>query len=156
MIYRWQKKKDERVCDFDSKGLFNILITRITHSNLLVLLDILFQLLHIGASEAVNLLAALDEHKGWHAGDVEAGGEFFVVVDIDLEYDDFAGVRLGKLLQLGGDHLAGATPGGEEVDHDQLVSGLGNLVIEVFLVQHGMYHLDWVFFTWFCDCLQLK
>ena len=42
---------------------------------------------------------------------------------------------LGERLQLGADHFAGPAPGGEEVDHDQLLTGIGQLRSEVVLKQ---------------------
>ena len=53
----------------------------------------------------------------------------FALVDINLE-EDHVVHGLVHLLQVGRDHLAGAAPGGEEVDHHQLAAGVRQLVVE--------------------------
>lgn len=51
-----------------------------------------------------------------------------------LQHDDLRRVRLGELLQLRGDELARAAPGGMEVDDHQQLSGGGQLGVEVLLL----------------------
>ena len=53
----------------------------------------------------------------------------FALVDVNLEEDDVVH-GLVHLLEVGRDHLAGAAPGGEEVDHHQLAAGVRQLVVD--------------------------
>lgn len=81
----------------------------------------------VGATDGdvVDLLAVLEEQEGGHGGDAVVGGNIRELVNVDLV--ELHVLLLGaKLLDGGGDSLAGSTPGGVEVDND----GLGGLLDE--------------------------
>jgi hypothetical protein len=87
----------------------------------------------VGAADSgrVNLLAILEEEESGHGGDAVLGGDLGGLVDVDLvELDVLVGQA--ELLDLRGDGLAGAAPGGEEVDEDGL-GGVDDLLVPLSL-----------------------
>lgn len=50
-----------------------------------------------------------------------------------LKDQNAVGVFLRQFFQFGGDHFAGAAPGREEVDNDQLVTCILQFAVKVFL-----------------------
>lgn len=98
-----------------------------------MLQDVHLQLLVVGTGELVHDFLALDEQEGGHTGDFVLGGQIFALVHVDLDDEHLLGVLVLEFLQLGGNHLAGAAPGGEKVHHDELVAGGFQLAVEVSL-----------------------
>lgn len=86
-----------------------------------------------GADDLLELLAVLEEEEGGDGGDAVLSREVAGLVDVDLEEDD-VGVLLGEGDELGGHHPAGAAPGGEEVDDDELAGSVGHLGVPLLLV----------------------
>lgn len=109
-------------------------------NGLLVLLNEFEELIIVGTRQAVKLLAILHEQKSRHACNLVILGNVFTFIHIHLQENDIAH-RLTQLLQLRCDHFARPTPGGVEVDDNQLVSSLVKLLSEIFLVFHLVNHL---------------
>lgn len=99
----------------------------------------------------IYLLAVLQVQEGRHAGDVVLRGNVLTLININFEKDNIS-VLLGHglvtivdenmlkpvvylwlYLNLGSNHLAGATPCGVEVDNNQLATSLGELGSEITL-----------------------
>merc|ERR1719210_1881457 len=99
------------------------------------------QLVDVGASEVCHLFLVLQKDEGWHRGHLVLLRNVFALVDVNLEEDDVVH-GLVHLLQVGRDHLAGAAPGGEEVDHHQLAASVRQLSFKVFLVFNSVNHLE--------------
>lgn len=97
----------------------------------------MLQLFGVGTGELVHDLLVFDVQEGGHAGDFVLGGQIFALVHVDLDEEHLFGILVLELLQLGGDHLAGAAPGGEKVHHDELVAGRFQLAVEVSLCKRG-------------------
>src|SRR4051794_32832862 len=92
--------------------------------------EVLEQLaLALGADEALHLLAVLEHQEGRDAHHVEAPSGVGVVVDVELADGELALLLAGDLGERGGDHLAGTTPLGPEVDEHGRV-GAGNGLVE--------------------------
>jgi hypothetical protein len=64
------------------------------------------------------LLAALEDHDGGDAPDAVFSCHLGGVVDVELADLDLAGIFVGELFDDGSELLAGAAPGGGEVDQD--------------------------------------
>lgn len=107
-------------------------------SRLLEFQDGVFQFVEVCPGELLDLLGALDEYEGRHRVDVVLGCDVLALVHVDLEYDDGVRHLVGDLLQLGPDHLAWPAPGGHEVDHHQLLTGLGQPGLQVI----GVFDVD--------------
>lgn len=115
--------------------------------------DELFQFVSVGSAEAVNFLPLLDEDESRHACDVILHGDFLAFINVDLkvrimlliscsfnesrdfhlEDDDPVGVSVGEFFELWGDHLAGAAPGGMEINQDKKVPGRFQSRVEIVL-----------------------
>eukprot|EP00002_Diphylleia_rotans_P036229 TRINITY_DN7964_c0_g1_i1.p1 TRINITY_DN7964_c0_g1~~TRINITY_DN7964_c0_g1_i1.p1 ORF type:complete len:178 (-),score=34.45 TRINITY_DN7964_c0_g1_i1:438-971(-) len=113
---------------------------RAKREDLFVLLDEFTEALLVGSAEGLEdafpgvlSIDEADEDKGGHGRDAKLLSDGGELVHIDLEEDDVLKL-LGHALEGGGDALAGAAPGGEEVDHDQLRAGGGGKVGEGSLV----------------------
>lgn len=91
------------------------------------------QLFGVGPGKLVHDLLVLDEQERRHAGDVVLGGEVLALVHVHLDDDDLLRELVLELVQLRGDHLARAAPGGEKVHHDQLLAGGLQSAVEVSL-----------------------
>src|SRR3954452_1413305 len=80
---------------------------------------------HLGRGDG----AVLEQHQGRDAAHAVLGGGERVVVDIDLDDLHLLAEVAVHVLEVGGDHLAGAAPLGPEVDEDRLV-GLEDVLVE--------------------------
>ena len=89
-----------------------------------VVCDELLKTLWIGSAHSIYALIPLHAEKGGHGTNFKLGGEFLVLVDIDLDEDSLAFVLLGDLLKDGLNHLARGAPGGGEVNEDGEGTGL--------------------------------
>src|SRR5689334_11695087 len=77
---------------------------------------------HVGALRSARPLGfapAVEAYEGRDPADAEPAGELREVVAVHLRHDDATRVLRRDLLQLGGDHVTGATPRRPEVDHDR-------------------------------------
>ena len=83
----------------------------------------------VGTTNHLDNLAVLEDEEGGHGGDSVVGSNLRQLVDVDLVELD-ALVLLAQLLKVGGDSLARATPGCEEIDEDGLL-GLENICLEL-------------------------
>lgn len=87
-----------------------------------VALDDFFDLLFgDGADDLVGYLAALENQQGGDAADIEFSGGVLVVVHVELDDLELAGVFAGDFLDGGREHVTRAAPVGPEIDHDGLV-----------------------------------
>lgn len=86
-------------------------------------LDLVSERTLVGANDLTDLLAVLEEHESGHGSDVELLGEVGDLVDVDLVEFRLVLELLAELDHLWGDHLARPAPGGEAVEHDELVRG---------------------------------
>ena len=50
-----------------------------------------------------------------------------------LDNDNFVSIVLGEFFQFGGNHFAGTTPGGKEIDYNQFITSIFQLLIEIRL-----------------------
>jgi hypothetical protein len=82
----------------------------------------------VGANDLGSLLAILEDDEGWHGADAELLGDFWDVVNVDLDEVD-VGELLGELDDDWGDGLAWAAPGGEGIKDDDVVGLEGLLVL---------------------------
>jgi len=131
-LHKSQKKNENGfVCRQRIRGCFSLQkILPPPVPGLGVLLDQLLQLVGVGPHQLRDLGVALHEDEGWHGADVELLCGVLGLVNVDLEEDDVF-VGLGHFLDLGRDHLAGAAPRREEIDHDKFVSGIVELLLEL-------------------------
>src|SRR5687767_4771380 len=74
------------------------------------------------ADDLVDLAAVLVDHEGRDAHDAVRGGRHLVLIGVELAELD-VGHLAGELLDDGADALAGAAPGGPEVDEDDALLG---------------------------------
>ena len=73
-------------------------------------------------------------HEGGDGTDAEAGGQFLLVLRVDLAEHD-VGVLLGGLLEHGGEHAARPAPAGPEIEeHDVVVVDSGVEVVDGYLL----------------------
>ena len=77
---------------------------------------------HFGGSK----LTILEQHQGGNAAYAKLRGNVAVFVDVHFGDLNLLGMALGHFIQQGGDHLAGATPLGPEVNQNRL-AGLENV-----------------------------
>lgn len=88
-------------------------------------LDLILQLLQIATDNSLlPLLTVLEEHKGRHGSHLHLLGDGADLIHIDLD-EAHIGVGFAELADVGSDLLAGAAPGGEEVDDDGAGRGEG-------------------------------
>lgn len=80
----------------------------------------------IGADNLLNLFTALEEQEGGHGADAQLLGDVGALVDVELD-KFYVWVVSAVVLNLGGDGLARAAPGGEGVDHDELIALNGSI-----------------------------
>src|SRR5690606_4224240 len=94
-----------------------------------------------GADLGGLYLAILEHQQGRNAADIEARRRLLVVVDVDLDELDAAGVIVRELVHDRPDHLAGAAPFGPEIDQYGDVGGqyLG-LEIGIADMEHIVAH----------------
>lgn len=116
-----------------------LLYAILASSSLLVLGDGILQLLKVCTGKVGQLLAILEEHEGRHSGNLVLHSNVFTLVHIDLQ-EDHVGHLLLQCLHLWGNDLAGSTPCGKEVHHNQLTTGLGELLLKGFLGWDGENH----------------
>ena len=75
------------------------------------------------AHEAVHRLTTHEQDAGGDAADAEHRGQLLFLVGIDLDQLEATAVLGLDFLQDGADHLAGAAPGGPEIDQHGGVHG---------------------------------
>lgn len=81
-------------------------------------LNSVLQLLHIPAhNPLIEGFTILKQDEGRHSADLQFLSDRADLIDVDLQELDVC-VGLAELADDGGDGLAGAAPGGEEVDDD--------------------------------------
>ena len=107
-----------------------------TGDNSLELVDLRLEAVEVGATDHVDLVAALEELEGGHGLDATVLSDLSSLINVNLHED---GVRnLGReLLELGLDHLTRGAPGGGEVDDDELV-----LLEQLVELIHSLYFSD--------------
>ena len=101
-----------------------------THKHLFVLLDSFNEHVLTGSAEVVNFLSTLEELESGHGRNSAFFGDLTSLININLDETD-SGVPLAQSLENGANHLARSTPGGSEVNADELVSRLSEHSIEI-------------------------
>src|SRR3954468_12056961 len=103
--------------------------------------------LRLGADDALDRLAALEDRHGRDRHDLVVAGDLRVLVDVELGDGQLVAVLGGDLLEHRGDHLAGPAPLGPEVDEDGLVAAQ-HLVREARVGdRHGVACHGWFFLS---------
>ena len=87
-------------------------------------------LLALQSDYSVHDLAVLEEEQGGDGVDAILDREILVVVDVHLADLHLAVVLSGEFVKDWGDHFAGATPFGPEIDQDWL-GGFGNFLFKI-------------------------
>lgn len=85
--------------------------------NVLLLLQPVINRLEVRTPDPVHFLSILQHDKGGHGSDVELLSHTPHLIHIDLQESHIL-VLLAELADLGGNGLAGATPGRVEVDEN--------------------------------------
>lgn len=88
-----------------------------------------------GAYGLVDDFASLDEEDGGDVADAVLGGEGVVLIYVGLAYEHAACVFFGEFVDDGGNLLAGAAPGGAEINYEG-ESGSKGFVVVVFVDNH--------------------
>lgn len=94
------------------------------------------ELADVGTNNGLDLLTVLEEQKGGHGGDAVLLCDIGALLDVDLD-EVSSRDRLGELVDNGGNHLAGAAPGGVKVDNGK--TGEGDFLVEI---REGLNLLD--------------
>jgi len=76
-----------------------------------------------GAHEAVDRLTVHQQHAGGDAADAEGTGQLLLVIGIDLDQLETAGIGFFHLFQDGAERLAGPAPRCPEVDQHRCGHG---------------------------------